>query len=155
MGTAADFYVGKGKDAEWVGSISSDGQFNSILRRSVGKQIMQCLSPQAFKHAVRDFIIDQGGWIPPEHKWPWKWKNSGTTGPSYWFFDGKVWTAKVVWIPKMWAADMPHYYVPIDELANEPHEDKEEHDRWISHGRERIEFPTMGPDLRFDLIGRN
>jgi hypothetical protein len=86
MGTRADFYIGKGKDAEWIGSIAWDG-----YRDGIDNQILHCQSPEAFRHAVESFLKERDDGIFPKDGWPWPWKDSGTTDCSYWFFDGQVW----------------------------------------------------------------
>lgn len=86
MGTRADFYVGKGKDAEWIGSIAWDG-----YRSGIKKEVLEATTEQDFRHALSVFFVDRDDVTLPVRGWPWPWKNSGTTDCSYWFFDGRVW----------------------------------------------------------------
>lgn len=86
MGTRADFYVGKGKDAEWVGSIAWDG-----YRDGIDEAVIKATSEADFRSAVSRFFVDRDDVTLPARGWPWPWKTSKTTDCSYWFFDGQVW----------------------------------------------------------------
>lgn len=86
MGTRADFYVGKGKDAEWIGSIAWDG-----YRDGIDDAVLQASSVDAFRSAVAKFFVERDDVTLPMRGWPWPWKTSATTDCSYWFFDGQVW----------------------------------------------------------------
>lgn len=82
MGTRADFYVGKGKDAEWLGSIAWDGDdIQQLIRKATTEAV--------FRRAVAKMLAHREDGTPPEKGWPWPWQDSGTTDRSYWFFDGK------------------------------------------------------------------
>lgn len=67
MGTRADFYVGKGKDAEWLGSIAWDGG-------DIDNQIRECQSPEAYRHAVESFLKERDDATWPKDGWPWPWE---------------------------------------------------------------------------------
>jgi hypothetical protein len=51
MGTRADFYVGRGASAEWIGSMARDGYPDTI-----DKKVVQCRSEKAFRRAVTNFL---------------------------------------------------------------------------------------------------
>lgn len=94
MGTRADFYVGRDKNAEWLGSIGWDGYWSGI-----DNQITQCTSEAAFRHAVVTFIADREDGTKPEQGWPWPWNDSDTTDCAYAFDAGQVWQeAKGYWV---------------------------------------------------------
>jgi hypothetical protein len=141
MGTRADFYVGRGKDAEWIGSQALDG-----YRDGINPQILGCTSEAAFRHAVADFLAKSRYSTTPDQGWPWPWDTSATSDCSYWHFDDKTWD------------DHCGVYVPCDEKAPET---DEEYDEWIK-GRQRIEFPdmsskknvTLGPRSGLIVLGR-
>lgn len=84
MGTRADFYSGRGKDAEWLGSIAWDGYPDGISKR-----IKNAKTDVEFREAVEDFIREKDA-IRPRDGWPWPWDDSFTTDYSY-AFDGEVW----------------------------------------------------------------
>lgn len=86
MGTRADFYVGKGKDAEWIGSIAWDG-----YREGIEDAVLMADTEQGFRAAVARFFVDRDDVTLPARGWPWPWDNSAITDCSYWFFDGCVW----------------------------------------------------------------
>lgn len=122
MGTRADFYVGKGKDAEWLGSIAWDGYETS-------DQIDDAKSEADFRSAVSSFLASRDDATLPEQGWPWPWNDSGTTDCSYWFFDGKVWEA---------------VGYPLDRyiVRGMMPEDEDEQEAFIAKG-EVVEFPDM------------
>lgn len=122
MGTRADFYVGKGKDAEWIGSIAWDGM-------DISGYIRAAKTEANYRKAVEVFLQPRDDATFPKDGWPWPWDTSGTTDCSYWFFDGRCWEA----------AGDPERYVPAHENAPD---DEAEHDAWIEQ-HERIEFPDM------------
>ncbi len=86
MGTRADFYVGKGSDAEWIGSIAWDG-----YRESIPKSVSESTEESSFRAAVFDFLKQRDDASFPSDGWPWPWDSSEKSDCSYWFFDGKVW----------------------------------------------------------------
>lgn len=85
MGTRADFYVGKGKNAEWIGSIGYDGYPDGIEQK-----ILESISESEFRIRVNERLDAEDG-ATPDQGWPWPWETSHTTDYSYWFADGKVW----------------------------------------------------------------
>jgi len=124
MGTRADFYVGKGKAAEWIGSIAWDG-----YRDGIPAQILNSESEEAFRHAVSDFLAERDDRTLPEQGWPWPWEDSSTTDCSYWFFDGRCWDEDA------------GYYTP----TNQPPDS--------GQTRERIQFPDMSKMKQRDRFG--
>lgn len=88
MGTRADFYLGTGKDAEWLASIAWDGYPDGI-----DSAVMEATTEEAFKAELAKFLQPRDDVTLPERGWPWPWDNSGTTDYSYWFADGKVYVS--------------------------------------------------------------
>jgi hypothetical protein len=86
MGTRADFYVGRGEQAEWLGSIAWDGHPDSIA-----EPVMRASSEQAFRGAVAAFFEGRDDVTLPAMGWPWPWKNSQTTDYAYAFDGGQTW----------------------------------------------------------------
>ena len=123
MGTRADFYVGKGKDAEWLGSIAWDG-----YRDGIDDDVLLATNESAFRGAVTKFLSERDDATLPDQGWPWPWDDSRTSDCSYWFFGGKCWEA---------AGYPVDYFFPCDEPM--PESDGPE----IYQGRERVEFPNM------------
>ena len=85
MGTRADFYVGKGKDAEWLGSIGWDGYPDGI-----DDAVLHAADEASYRAAVASFFAKRDDVTLPERGWPWPWNDSATTDYSYWHFDGKT-----------------------------------------------------------------
>lgn len=88
MGTHADFYVGRGKDAEWFGSIGWDGYPSSIPDK-----VLQSVSEQGYRDAVENFLQSRDDATLPKDGWPWPWDNSCTTNYVYAFEVDKVYAA--------------------------------------------------------------
>ncbi len=87
MGTRADFYVGKGKDAEWIGSIAWDGYPDGIV-----EQVLKATTEQSFRDAVLAFLAARRDATLPAQGWPWPWEDSHTTDYAYCFDEGAVLT---------------------------------------------------------------
>jgi hypothetical protein len=89
MGTRADFYIGRGKDARWLGSVAYDGYPESILdRHGLGA----ALTEETFRVLVAKRLAHDDG-TQPEQGWPWPWKDSQTTDYAYAFDEGQVWVS--------------------------------------------------------------
>jgi len=86
MGTRADFYVGKGEQAEWLGSVAWDGHEwgsgeNEITKNKTGKD---------YRDAVAEVLTSREDGTTPEMGWPWPWSDSGTTDYAYCFVGGNI-----------------------------------------------------------------
>ncbi len=114
MGTRADFYIGRGEDAEWLGSIAFDGYPEgltplletthplyqgsaSILhdqgRWPAGKGLLDASTEPEYRERLARFFLYRDDVTLPEQGWPWPWENSGLTDYAYAFDDGKVWNS--------------------------------------------------------------
>ncbi len=85
MGTRADMYVGRGPEAEWLGSIAWDGYPDGIP-----DPISEATDEASFRAAVAEFIASRDDGTKPEQGWPWPWEDSGTTDYAYAFDGGEV-----------------------------------------------------------------
>jgi hypothetical protein len=85
MGTRADFYVGRGKDAEWLGSIACDGDPSSIPN-----YIFNAHHVESFRTEISHFIHSREDGTRPTEGWPWPWEDSRTTDYAYAFDEGQV-----------------------------------------------------------------
>lgn len=112
MGTRSDYYIKKGSEHEWVGSLEFDGDRVAHPKRMKGKTwrldrelvatIHKARTPKAFRRAVRAFmdhewnrLIDENynptsAVFYPEGGWPWLWPTSATTDYAYVFEDGDL-----------------------------------------------------------------
>jgi hypothetical protein len=83
MGTRADFYIGRGESAEWVGSVAWDGQPSGMP-----EPLLTATTKGDFLAAVAGMADTRDDFtIPSVHGWPWPWKDSHLTDYSY-AFDG-------------------------------------------------------------------
>lgn len=89
MGTRADFYVGRGEKAEWLGSVAMDGYPDGKW----ADYVVKCATADSFRAAVEKMLGECEHGTKPERGWPWPWEDSRTTDFSYAFDDGKVWAS--------------------------------------------------------------
>jgi len=83
MGTRADFYVGIGPSAEWIGSISYDGYPDGQP-----EPIFEATDEESFRRIVAEVLPRTMHTLPAEG-WPWPWEDSRTTDWAYaWTPDG-------------------------------------------------------------------
>lgn len=87
MGTRADFYIGTGKNAEWLGSVAWGGYEWDEDREC---RLMKATTEEEYRTALAEIAKDRDGWTTPEQGWPWQWEDSGATDYVYYFEDGKV-----------------------------------------------------------------
>lgn len=88
MGTRADFYVGRGEQAEWLGSIAWDGDPGGIPKR-----LLKAATERKYRVVVGAFLVERDDATWPAMGWPWPWENSQTTDYAYAFDGGKVWAS--------------------------------------------------------------
>ena len=132
MGTRADFYLGKGAVAKWLGSVAWDGYWEGIP-----EEIMKSSEDEHFEAAVKTFLQSRTDGTLPEMGWPWPWEDSGTSDCSYWFFDGKVWQ------------DVDGRYVPAHE---DPYKIDDVWDD-VKRNYECIDYPNMSDIQKVDFGG--
>lgn len=84
MGTRADFYVGKGEKAEWIGSIAWDGYPDGVP-----SEILNAKDESKYREKVTSFLNGREDKTLPEDGWPWPWEDSNTTDYAY-SFDGSM-----------------------------------------------------------------
>jgi hypothetical protein len=107
MGTRADFYIGHGEKAKWLGSIAWDGYPSNIP-----SSIKLAIEQKQFEDDVISFIKKSQGTLP-EMGWPWPWNNSKTTDYSYLFIDNKVYIS-------CFGSNAYHaMYEPEDDIEND------------------------------------
>src|SRR3954470_24783552 len=127
MGARADFYIGRGKDAEWLCSIAWDGYPDGIP-----KATLRCTTPQGFRRSVANFLKDRSDTSLPSDGWPWPWDDSGTTDFAY-ALDRKKVYASCFGGPWRVAAKYP---------AN-----------GVERKGEKVEFPNMKGEKRRPMFG--
>ena len=80
MGTRADFYIGKGIDSKWLGSIAWDG-----FPENIDNNILTSDKEDVFCQRVETFLMNREDASKPEDGWPWPWSDSNTTDYTYTF----------------------------------------------------------------------
>jgi hypothetical protein len=93
MGTRADFSVGRGEHAEWLGSIAWDGYPDGIPIDIVRPDNAASMDEAEYRGAVTRFLAEREDATLPEHGWPWPWDNSQTTDYAYAWDEHKVWAS--------------------------------------------------------------
>lgn len=88
MGTRADFYVGRGKEARWLGSIAWDGYPDGITNEIKLAETEECF----IKEVMKELGKRKDSTLPVDG-WPWPWNDSRTTDYAYAFEGGKVWAS--------------------------------------------------------------
>lgn len=114
MGTRADFYVGRGETAEWLGSIAMDGYPDGIDDAVKGSS-----TEAQYRAAVAAFIAADDRGTTPEMGWPWPWEDSRTTDYAYAFVANDAPGSGAVW-----ASSFGHrwFLVQREEPDDEPGE---------------------------------
>lgn len=91
MGTRADFYIGRGKKAEWLGSIAWDGYPQGITTKNDEPIILAATTEQDYRQQLTNFFSERDDVTLPTDGWPWPWDDSQTTDYAYAFDEGRVW----------------------------------------------------------------
>lgn len=89
MGTRADFYIGRGEKAEWIGSIAYDGYPEGIQ-----PELIAAKDADIFRKEVSRFLQDRADKTLPTDGWPWPWHTSKTTDYAYAFDKGRVFVSR-------------------------------------------------------------
>jgi hypothetical protein len=88
MGTRADFYIGRGEKAEWLGSIAWDGYPGDKTHA-----VLNAANKRQFVDAVTDIASNSRDFTPASEGWPWPWEDSSTTDYAYAYDGEKVWVS--------------------------------------------------------------
>lgn len=107
MGTRADFYVGRGEQAEWLGSIAWDGYPDGVV-----EAVLKATNAETYRDEVARFLASHTDATLPDQGWPWPWEDSQLTDYSY-AFDGE----------RVWMSPFGHGWQPADEPEPEEGED--------------------------------
>lgn len=85
MGTRADFYMGRGEQAEWLGSFAWDG-----YPEGVPDDVLTATTEEGFRAAVDAMLSGRQDATRVADGWPWPWPTSSTTDYAYAFDVGQV-----------------------------------------------------------------
>ena len=90
MGTRADFYVGRGESAEWLGSYPWDGYPCGVFEDAPELFVAPPVTEPEWRGFVTEFLSAQSERATtPDMGWPWPWPDSRTTDYAY-ALDGGV-----------------------------------------------------------------
>lgn len=126
MGTRADFYVGRGPEAEWLGSISWDG-----YPAGVDDAVFFPSTETEYRAAVSTFLASRDDRTLPTEPWPWPWDDSATTDYAYAYENGKV-----------YASSFGHAWFEVKPNEENGGEPLDEDDESISQDKVAV-FPDM------------
>jgi hypothetical protein len=87
MGTPADFYVGRGANAKWLGTIDFDGYPEGIV-----PEILIATNIDEYRHAVAKFLDQVDYATTPSMGWPWN--TSSGAEYAYAFESGVVYVSR-------------------------------------------------------------
>lgn len=90
MGTRADFYVGRGENAEWLGSIAWDGYPDGLPIDIVRPPDAAPMRESEYRASMDVFLSERDDATRPTDGWPWPWETSHTTDYAYAFEGGTV-----------------------------------------------------------------
>jgi hypothetical protein len=127
MGTRADFYVGRGAQAEWLGSIAWDGYPDGVFDDDFAPA--SCATAEQWREKVAAFLASRDDATLPEQGWPWPWDDSRTTDYAY-AFDGDA----------VWSSAFGHEWFRVDPAAEYFGEPVDESERDIP---KNAVFPNM------------
>lgn len=94
MGTRADFYIGRGIEAEWLGSQAWDGYPEAVIPdlQQMALAAGGLTTEAGFRSTITAYLATRDDATLPEHGWPWPWDTSATTDRAYCFDGGIIWT---------------------------------------------------------------
>jgi hypothetical protein len=101
VGTRADFYVGRGAECEWIGSIAWDGYPDGI-----DSDVLEADTEESYRATMAHFFASRDDVTMPDMGWPWPWDTSHTTDFAYALDEGTVyasrfgdpWQPAVLWL---------------------------------------------------------
>lgn len=143
MGTRADFYVGRGELAEWLGSIGMDGYPDGWPSDPAFGPIIAIRTEALFREMVAGMLAACGSGTVPAQGWPWPWTSSRRTDYAYAFDEGRVWVA--CWGRGWDAAD-------VEPRASEEADEDDDEDDEVSP---LVPFPDMAARQRVTLGPRS
>lgn len=90
MGTRVDFYVGRGLQAEWLGSYPYDG-----YPEGIPESLREAKTEAEYRGAVARYLAENADAATlPAAGWPWPWDDSRTTDYAYAFDSGRVYGSR-------------------------------------------------------------
>jgi hypothetical protein len=152
MGTRHDYYVGRGKNAEWLGSLPMDG-----YPEGLPKYVLRSKTEEEWRKNVEKMLKEEGDRATfPKDGWPWPWKDSRTTDYAYAWDGGKIWAscfggewfnafkhARKLWRIEKKIRKRREQGEPIDDLEEKRSEIYQSRPDAPKCGEEKAVFPDM------------
>lgn len=89
MGTRADYYIGRGVDAQWLGSTAWDGYPDGMP-----PELLTAVTEAEFRSVLAGMADTRPDFtIPKTDNWPWPWKDSHLTDYTYAFDSDTVYVS--------------------------------------------------------------
>jgi hypothetical protein len=156
MGTRADFYVGRGADAEWLGSIAWDGYIEPPGIAKSAPAVIHAPCEAAYRRAVADMLKARDDATTPDQGWPWPWDNSDTTDRSYSFFGGEVqhchWDGPWVTAKEALASDFDYERAREGAKVGASHPDMSAHKAVTLGKRSGLMVIAKGADGKLGIV---
>lgn len=139
MGTRADFYVGRGPNAKWLGSIAYDGYPDE---GGHPRELFKSKNLKEFKSNIKKHLSKLDHWTSPEQGWPWPWEDSTTTDYAY-AWDKGLWINRgnSGWCSLTELNDYHKQYEKWKKLKETADKEEAPADPWV--GRSVGIFPNM------------
>lgn len=91
MSDSADFYVGLGDSAEWLGSVIQDAHPREMeLRCLLGSSAEDAPTATDYTETTFRDIVGLMADVDPEDGWPWSYPDSGDTDYVYVWNNGSI-----------------------------------------------------------------
>lgn len=144
MGTRADFYIGRGESAEWLGSIAWDGY-------EVPEHVRRMNSAENFREGVEQFLKTRDDATFPQDGWPWPWGDSNLTDEVWAFDEGRVWNANGYPVARWYALDADG---DPEQFDGDEDESPDEFEEWQETHAVAV-FPNMKDKQKLTLGKRS
>ena len=139
MGTRADFYIGRGPQARWLGSLAWDGYPDGIDAAAANRH---ATTEAGFLEALVPLKARED-WSQPERDgWPWPWDDSGTTDYAYALDGGTVFVSR---FGSAWVA--------LDAALLQPENDFPKHPKAVFPNMAALKRVTYGKRSGVIIIG--
>jgi len=158
VGTRADFYLGRGERAIWLGSISLNAAPGRLAEGRDAPRVLATRSPHVFRAAaqaiIRKSLVNGDAWSAGQGAaWPWPWPTSEQTDYAYAWdnqcvlhddcLEHKVLAKRCHGRPCVWISHFGGAWVTYTTFATRIKIDVEE--EWFGPGK-GASFPTMTPN---------
>lgn len=114
MGTRADFYVGRGPDMRWLGSVAYDGHHDNFTFLLAATKVRRNRAKK-FRQIVNKMLRSRDDATFPKDGWPWPWEDSCLTDVAYAYDNGHVYATEF-WLDEKYADMVKNH--PCDNCDN-------------------------------------